>query len=139
MSQLLEGLSRAKNKGFPEVTKPALSVKHQAATKSERGGYPKLDAFFEQHEVHSTRQGAVVYWIAHLAVEIESVGSNPGHGEVVFLWAFFSSSFFLLSSLSLTCTGIILNHKVTHSGRDKERKKINPTSAICAANAELQN
>ena len=53
----------------------------------------------------------------------QSVGSNPGHGEVVFFWAFFFFFFFLLTSLSLTCTGKILDHKVTHSGRDKERKK----------------
>ena len=52
-----------------------------------------------------------------------------------FFWAFFF--FFLLTSLSLTYTGIILDHKVTHSGRDKERKKT-PSSAICAANAEIR-
>ena len=54
---------------------------------------------------------------------------------------FFSGLFlFLLSSylsLSLTCTGIILDHKVTHSGRDKIEEKINPSSAICLANAEI--
>ena len=66
-------------------------------------------------------QGAVASWIARLALETESVGSNPGHGKVVF-WAFFFF-FFLLTSLSLTCTGIILDHKVTRFGRDKERKK----------------
>ena len=51
-----------------------------------------------------------------------------------FFWAFSSSSSSYI--LSLTCSGIILNHKVTRSGRDKERKK-NPSSAICAANAEI--
>ena len=55
------------------------------------------------------------------ALETESVGSNPGHCEVFFS-GLFSSSFFLPLSLSLTCPGIILDHKVTHSGRDKERK-----------------
>ena len=34
------------------------------------------------------------------ALETESVGSNPGHGEVVFFWAFF---FFLLLLLSPPC------------------------------------
>ena len=50
-------------------------------------------------------QGAVALWIARLALETESVGLNPGHGEVVFFWAFF---FFLLllsppSSASNSC------------------------------------
>ena len=67
------------------------------------------------------------------------MGSNPCHGKVVFSGLFSSSSFFLpLSlSLSLTCMGIILDHKVTRSRRDKERKKMNPNSAICAANAVI--
>ena len=34
-------------------------------------------------------QGAVAQRIARSALETEFVGSNPGHGEVVFLWAFF--------------------------------------------------
>ena len=49
------------------------------------------------------------------------MGSDPGHVEVVFFWAFFFF-FFLLTSPTLTCTGIILNHKVIRSGRDKERE-----------------
>ena len=48
------------------------------------------------------------------------MGSNPGHGEVFFS-GLFSSSFFY--PLSLTYTGIILDHKVTRSERDEERKK----------------
>ena len=36
--------------------------------------------------------------IAHSALETESVGSNPGHSEVVFFWAFFFFFFFLLTS-----------------------------------------
>ena len=63
----------------------------------------------------------MTYRIARSALETESVGSNPGHGEVVFSGLFFFF-FLLLTSLSLTCTGIILDHKVTRSGRDKERK-----------------
>ena len=59
----------------------------------------------------------LAHWIALSALETASVGSNPGG----FFWAFFF--FFLLTSVSLTCMGIILGHKVTHSGRDKERKK----------------
>ena len=60
---------------------------------------------------------------------------------------FFSGLFFLLLSsfflpLSLICTGIILDHKVTRSRRNKERKnkinKINPSSAIGVANAEIR-
>ena len=62
--------------------------------------------------------------IACSAQETESVGSNPGHDEVVFSGRSSSSSFFLPLSLSLACMGIILDHKVTHSGRDKERKKL---------------
>ena len=79
-------------------------------------------------------QGTVAWWIARLALETESVGSNPGHGKVFFS-GLFSSSFFL--PLSLTCTGIILDHKVTRFGRDKERKKINPSSAICEHHVEV--
>ena len=53
---------------------------------------------------------------------LETMGSYPGHDEVVFSGLFFFPFSFLLASLSLTCTGIILDHKVTRSGRDKERK-----------------
>ena len=69
-------------------------------------------------------------WIARSALETESMGSNPGHDEVVFFWAFFFL-FFLLTSLSLTCAGIILDHKVTRSGRDKERKNISSQRHLC--------
>ena len=64
------------------------------------------------------------------------MGSNPGPDKAVFFLGLFFF-FFLLTSLSLTCTGIILDHKVTRSGIDKEREK-NPSSAICVANAEIR-
>ena len=56
-------------------------------------------------------------WIAPLALLTEFVGSNPCLDKMVF--SGFSSSYLSLSD----CMGIILDHKVTCSRREKEREE----------------
>jgi len=44
----------------------------------------------------------------------------------------------VVGALSLAdCTVIILNHKVTCNGKDKEREKINPSSATREAKTDI--
>ena len=57
---------------------------------------------------------------------LEIVGASPGPGGG-----------FLFLALSLSdYRGIILDHKLNCSGRDKERGKIKPSSAICELNTD---
>ena len=63
------------------------------------------------------------------------MGSNTGHGKVVLFWAFFFF-FFLLTSLSDMHGNNPQPLGDTFQERLRE-EKINPSSAICAANAEI--
>ena len=72
------------------------------------------------------KHGTVALWIEFCACNQEMVGSSLGPGKVV-------------DALSLSdCMGIISNHKVTCSGRDKERGKTNSSCIICEVNRDIR-